>query len=273
MPPRLDRTTVQRILESPDRIQEMKQLLDDGLSRIDTSIFGEGLVERAVTYRNLPMVQFLISYGVPADIVSSGGSNALYKAYKTADPRLIELIRSSVKDPEDYFALDSKIVTLGSIADSWSLQGAGVLPFTMIDGMIYVCLGKSIHDGQLTWFSGTRNRTIDVDWVDTAKREFAEETYGVFGEVELNKQMFCIHNFREVMVLLPIRCKDPIVRTVTEFKRLTTQQEIVDLVWLTAPELERLVKSDDPSIYKIVRDTLNTITMRSFITLLKKIFL
>lgn len=272
MPPRLDRTQLHKILESPERVHEMKQLIDDGLNKSDTSILGESFVERAVIYRNLPMVKFLIQYGVPADIVSQSGSNALYRAYKTADQELINIIRSAVSDPEDYFALDSKIVTMGSIADSWSLQGAGILPFTMIDGMIYLCLGRSIFGDQLTWFSGTRNRATDVDWIATARREFAEETYGVFGEVNLDRQIYCIHNFREVMILLPIRCKDPIEKTVSEFKKYTAGHEIVDLVWVSASELEKMVKFEDPSLYKVVQDTLNTITMRSFTTLLKKIF-
>lgn len=272
MPPKPERMFLSRILESPDKIPLMKQFLDEGLSKTDISILGESFVERAVSARNIAMVRFLIEYGVPVDLASQSGSNALYKAYKIGDQEMINLIKSATTKPEDYFVHDSKIVTLGSIADSWSLQGAGILPFTIIDGTIYLCLGRSIHDNQLTWFSGTRDRTTDVDWIATAQREFAEETYNIFGTIQLDKKMYCIHNFREVMVIVPFKSPDIIDKTISEFRKHVLAQEIIDLVWISTTELDRLINNEDPSIYRIVRDTLLTISMKSFTALLKKIF-
>lgn len=54
---------------------------------------------------------------------------------------------------------------------------AGVLPYTSFNNNVYFLLGKSRRSGRLITFSG-KNSEFDATRVDTAAREFFEETLG-----------------------------------------------------------------------------------------------
>ena len=54
---------------------------------------------------------------------------------------------------------------------------AGVLPYTTFNNNVYFLLGKSRRSGRLITFSG-KNSEFEASHVDTAAREFFEETLG-----------------------------------------------------------------------------------------------
>ena len=54
---------------------------------------------------------------------------------------------------------------------------AGVLPYTNFNNNVYFLLGKSRRNGRLVTFSG-KNSDFDNSQIDTAAREFFEETLG-----------------------------------------------------------------------------------------------
>ena len=55
---------------------------------------------------------------------------------------------------------------------------AGILPYTLVNGKVYFLLGKDIRDGAWSDFGG-KSEPDDVHVVDTACREFFEETCGI----------------------------------------------------------------------------------------------
>jgi hypothetical protein len=67
-----------------------------------------------------------------------------------------------------------------------SAQGyaAGILPYTFYDGKVYVLLGKDIRDNCWSDFGGKNELIDDNRPVNTAMREFYEETCGIILDVK-----------------------------------------------------------------------------------------
>jgi hypothetical protein len=61
---------------------------------------------------------------------------------------------------------------------------AGILPYTFYDGHVYVLLGKDIRDNCWSDFGGKNEVVDDNRPINTAMREFYEETCGIILDIK-----------------------------------------------------------------------------------------
>lgn len=147
---------------------------------------------------------------------------------------------------------------------------AGIIFYTIHDGQRYYLLGIDSSTQQLTDFGGGFESERDRDRLDTAIREFTEETLYTF---ELDRSMIekinpiCLDNRQSLIVFIPIE-GDPakICKTLeTKINHFTQEHnfcpEMCGVTWLQENELYNCITRDRPSgqnriIYKKVGDML-----------------
>lgn len=146
-----------------------------------------------------------------------------------------------------------------------NLIRGGIIPYTFIsknDIQIPIfCFGIDSYSADLTDFGGSRN-SGDRDIIDTAIREFNEETLGVFGEIKIeniigSKIIYDDHN-AIILVYLDLNIED--IEIINQnFISLSTNHpniEISSLVWLTNDQINiginlnnRIIKGFNPFVF------------------------
>lgn len=133
---------------------------------------------------------------------------------------------------------------------------AGVVPYTIYNGKLYLCFGEDYRTKTIIDFAGGMEK-FDQSMIATAIREFSEETLGVFGPLtkdELNRSTVISQRFPAeykgrtimqdmVLIFVPVD-EFPLSYTrayqakVQESLRFHPERflEIKDFLWLT-PEL------------------------------------
>ncbi len=128
----------------------------------------------------------------------------------------------------------------------------GILPYTVIDGVRLYCFALDSSSADLTDFGGSRD-TRDKDILETALREFKEESLGVFGNVTYEDLLDVEAIYTRVnenryamMLLLPVKVRD-LMEPVEEFSRRAARlrdHENRALVWLTQEQVSRVLYLD-----------------------------
>ncbi len=128
----------------------------------------------------------------------------------------------------------------------------GILPYTVIDGVRLYCFALDSSSADLTDFGGSRDIS-DKDILETALREFNEESLGVFGNIQYS-DLFNLEaiytrvdeNRYAVLLLLPVKVTD-LMELGEEFSRRAakhTDHENRALVWLTQEQVSRVLDLD-----------------------------
>lgn len=135
---------------------------------------------------------------------------------------------------------------------------AGILPFAVHEGIIIFLVGKDAQDGLWSDFGGKAEQLDKTD-LDTAQREFTEETCGVIVDLEtLRARMTAPGNYKKLvsstqsrhpyyMYLLQVpfdpgsraafRRQVKFLRSIRLHKRYV---EKADIEWVTWPQLQAL---------------------------------
>jgi|DewCreStandDraft_4_1066084.scaffolds.fasta_scaffold02053_33 hypothetical protein len=145
----------------------------------------------------------------------------------------------------------------------WSdgkFRRGGILPYTVIDGVRLYCFALDSSSADLTDFGGRRDRR-DKDILETALREFYEESLGVFGNIRYSDLLNLEAIYTRVdedrytmMLLLPVNVTD-LIEPGEEFSRRAAEHidhENRALVWLTQGQVLRVLDLDQKIINREV---------------------
>jgi len=121
---------------------------------------------------------------------------------------------------------------------------AGIIPYRYSKNGLIFLMGVDKKFKEITDFGGGYNRKKDKNKVDTALREFKEETLGIFGEItreQIQDSLAIINNKNLIIFLhMPILEKETIQLFEEKHKKVK-YSEIETLVWLNLEEFENLV--------------------------------
>jgi hypothetical protein len=136
----------------------------------------------------------------------------------------------------------------------------GIIPYLQFKGVTYYALGIDAGYQTLIDFGGHREPE-DGDIFTTACRELVEESLGVFGvpsHVECERALV-INNRNLVEIFLPLPPGNPdlIQHRFIQRVRHEPDPENSDLVWLTGPELTRVIQSNQPPMYPVLQKLLH----------------
>lgn len=125
-----------------------------------------------------------------------------------------------------------------------SQKRAGIVPYRIDkDGSVHLMWGVDTLSNDLTDFGG-RTESKDRDSIDTAIREFKEETYGAFGNVTREQLGRSIAIYRKDILMVFVRINYDVQQVMNKFverSRLTNQTEITSLIELDRYEFMRVV--------------------------------
>jgi hypothetical protein len=156
---------------------------------------------------------------------------------------------------------------IGQINYGWQIDWAnreyvrgGVIPFTEINGNRFYAFGLDSAAGTICDFGGSRE-IADLDILDTALREFEEESLGVFGrptrEQIQDRQVLLTESM--VLILLPV--KSSMTQYSIAFARtvLTVREpEIRTIVWLSRAQLVSALKAQHSRGTRIIQHDLDS---------------
>lgn len=90
------------------------------------------------------------------------------------------------------------------------INRAGIIPFTIHNGKLYLCLGKHRRSGELTDFAGQRHNYETI--LECAVREANEETRYAFGELRvedlLDRDCVCLFNNKMAVIFVYVKSMD-----------------------------------------------------------------
>lgn len=130
---------------------------------------------------------------------------------------------------------------------------AGIIPFINSEGIIIYAFGIGNIIGDICDFGGHRE-AIDTDLLDTAIREYEEESLNIFGRLTREMLQDCevLEGIDTMEILVPITGM-PYSYT-TDFLNLigdNTDHEIQNIVWLTKQQLLTIVDAQNTVVDNI----------------------
>ena len=144
--------------------------------------------------------------------------------------------------------------------EKYNIIRAGVIPFTVRDNHVYICLGVDKQSKELTDLAGGIRET-DINPLEGAIREFKEESKEVFGEEnyrsenyldspclikkipfknKLDKDYHMMIIFQEVEEMF-LKTALPIFNT----KDVTSADEVIALLWCSESVFKQMVYNQD----------------------------
>lgn len=135
---------------------------------------------------------------------------------------------------------------------------SGIIPINNVNGTLFFAFGVDTSTGKLTDFGGHREYQ-DYDLLDTALREYREESYETFGllDRETIKNLHIIIGYDTFDILLPINGDLDIYReTFSQRVLKDPEPEISNIVWLSRRQLLRLLESSPQVFYDKIYLTL-----------------
>lgn len=132
---------------------------------------------------------------------------------------------------------------------NWShakYKRAGIIPVVEQGGILFFGFGISAWDGSLSDFGGGREKT-DADALATALREYAEESFSVFGDLtrEMIQDCLVVQNPQTIEIIVPV--PGPFYQYTARFREILVHQpndEIQNIVWLSRIQLLQAIHSD-----------------------------
>ena len=144
---------------------------------------------------------------------------------------------------------------------------AGIIPYCVIGENIFFCFGVENGVGAIGDFGGHREK-VDSDALDTAIREYQEESLNLFGELKRDRLQDCyiLDGSDTVEILLPVT--GSMYEYSTRFRntiREDTSHEVQSIIWLSKSQLLTAIDSqheafDGTKIYHMynrIRDTVH----------------
>lgn len=159
------------------------------------------------------------------------------------------------KLPDCSFKNSRKIVIVKQVKnltekDLSSVTRAGVIVYRVIDIIngVHLLLGVDRKHKELTDFGGGVSKKKDKNPIETALREFNEETLGIFGQLTIKDIKDSLAFINQQMMVIMIHMPVNLEKTVKTFeKNLVKHTEISDLVWISLQELEDII--NNKSVY------------------------
>ncbi len=138
-------------------------------------------------------------------------------------------------------------VTVGEFNfESKRLDGvfrAGIIPYCIKDEIKYFCFGVEDGVGALADFGGQVD-PADRNLLDTAVREFTEETAGVFGEIDRDRlnSSTCLMGALTVDILYEVDAKMSSYNLAFENAVKNGDTEVIRFVWLSKTQVLNYIK-------------------------------
>jgi len=130
-----------------------------------------------------------------------------------------------------------------------NIPRAGLIPYTFIDGKLYLCFGKDKKSGDLTDFGGGKKRSESP--IECAVREGNEESRYAFSNIQKNQVSgyLCLYSSNMLIIFVPVASPNKIdVRDITNQnflnKRFLSDQEIDSYCYNEVSELMWLDEND-----------------------------
>lgn len=127
---------------------------------------------------------------------------------------------------------------------------AGVIVYTIRDGLIYFGLGVDADYGALTDFSGGIRYSIE-DTLTGALREFQEESLGVFGDISREQLDSSLAVYSESMMTIFIYVHCDMNQICSIFQNsyvIENNPEIREIQWLTKRQFFNKIHQKDPHL-------------------------
>ena len=130
------------------------------------------------------------------------------------------------------------------------IERSGCIFFTFENGQTWFCMGRDLQSKDLTDFSGRKHFGESI--IACAAREANEESMEVFGTIEPNHiySNWTLYNKEMMICFIPVIpednekfsvrkiAEDNFKRQISRLKNLEERQEVEELVWLSAKQLE-----------------------------------
>jgi hypothetical protein len=162
-----------------------------------------------------------------------------------------------------------------SIPESRKFKRAGIIPYTIISGIKFFCLGVDAKYGTLTDFGGGVKKS--EDFVEAACRELEEESLGIF-DFTSKEDMEIIRNYSKTVydsstavIFLHLKLNNLAI-TVKEYQKRVSKENYAEnsnIMWIPEDVFFYLIKSGKtirngkyiyPSVYKVVNDLLRSVS-------------
>jgi hypothetical protein len=140
-----------------------------------------------------------------------------------------------------------------------SLKRAGIVLFAKYKKSIWFGMGIDRMSGDISDFGGHRMKK-DSDILETAIREFEEETLGVCGKIKKEniKNCYSVHDNNIVVIFYPTEIN--IKESINIFKNTVSgNTEMSGLIWIKQEKLKRILSDTEvegPKIYSKIKKLL-----------------
>ncbi len=113
-----------------------------------------------------------------------------------------------------------------------SITRSGIIPYMNTKNGLLFMLGIDAKSGDISDFSGTVNAKYDVDPINTAIREFDEETLSIFFKLRRNELMDCIccGDKTNMIIFIPMKLDQEVISNSFE-KKWTNTSEMNDIIF------------------------------------------
>ena len=139
---------------------------------------------------------------------------------------------------------------------------AGIIPYQIIGKHIVFAFGLDGNNNSIVDFGGHIEK-IDQDLIETAIREYSEESFNVFGSLTRQRLTGCdiLQGHDTIEILYPVNCN--IYQISKLFKQLASanyNHETRNIVWLTLNQVKIICDSKYyPMYYRIYNTLMNNI--------------
>jgi hypothetical protein len=136
------------------------------------------------------------------------------------------------------------------------IKRAGIIPFTQYKKDTWFGMGIDRQSGDISDFGG-RREIKDRDAIETAIREFTEESLGVYGKFAYDSVKECMALYKGVymIIFLPIVVNPKL--SVKNYKCIVYKgSEMSSLIWMNKKDFLDTVTNAKSSMYSKVRNVL-----------------
>jgi hypothetical protein len=138
---------------------------------------------------------------------------------------------------------------------------AGIIPVVERDGTLFFGFSVSTWDGAMGDFGGGREKS-DVDALDTALREYSEESFNVFGVLTRDMLQDClvIQTPQTIEIIVPV--PGPFYQYTERFREILRHQpndEVQNIVWVSRAQLILILNQHTSSKLYLIYDKIEAV--------------
>lgn len=141
-----------------------------------------------------------------------------------------------------------------------NIEGVGVLPYTFLNGKIYILMGQEIKTNKLISFGLTDFRK-EKDLFEEIAQSLYESSRGIFGNTTemITRLRYSPALIRGTLAIIFLQI-NPELRSTARNNFLTTKptsrQDISDLRWVSLGNLKKLMSGEKKGMKSTLRDVL-----------------